>query len=523
VVLIPDLARISLAGARAAVEQVGAEVAVLERDGESALWRPSLAWVARLARVEVGELSPHLLDRFALRVTVPAGAAADRVAEILAGAEPSGPSSVAEPSLPLDLLARLEALPTRLPYAASALLCRVLTFFPARETPGSRRPLALVRFARALAWLDGDSEVFPGHVAEAARLVGLADPAHVAPASPPAATPESLPQETPAEPAPATMPASFAAPVPVKAPVAEAGPATLGQEPVLPDPEQVFPVALLPPPYPEDTEPPAREAYPLQIPPLHDRNPAGSGGVPIGTRRAHDLRDLAVVSTVLQAAKFQRVRPSRPSGGGFRVTPADLRAYRRIPVPRQVLGLVLDYTALADCRWQEALLPHLTWAYVSRASVCLVQVGARGAPEPLRAEQFTARNLLSPRVRAALEAAPGTATPLAHGLELAARALRRAFQQGRSHIRSGILVVVTDGRGNVPLEASLTGVLEGRVMRQGVDDAIRAARPLATFNELTRVLLHPNPQQYPHLPLELAEAMGARAEAMELLDSAAES
>jgi magnesium chelatase subunit D len=235
------------------------------------------------------------------------------------------------------------------------------------------------------------------------------------------------------------------------------------------------------------------------------------------------MHDLAVVSTILEAAKFQRIRPPLLSRQrAIRVTPDDLRGYRRLPVPEHVLALVLDYTSMTDSRWQEALVPHLEWAYVSRASICLVQVGARGAAEPLRAAQVTARNLLDPRVRAAFEESAGNATPLAHGLSLAARALQRAFQQGRARTRDGVLVVVTDGRGNVPLEASLTGTLRGRVLREGVDDAIRVAGQLAEFKALMRVVLHPRPQQYPRLPLELAEAMGAEVEAIELAEPIAQ-
>jgi magnesium chelatase subunit D len=294
------------------------------------------------------------------------------------------------------------------------------------------------------------------------------------------------------------------------------------EEPAQAD-EQVFAVSVLPTPYPEDTASAAREAYSLQLPQSRGRDARGGGGIPVGTRRVRGLHDLAIVSTILEAAKFQRVRPPlQGRGGQIRVTPDDLRGYRRIPLPQQVLAVLLDYTSLADSHWQAALVPHLEWAYVARASVCLVQVGARGAPDPLRATQVTARNLLDPRIRAAFDEGAGTATPLAHGLDLAARMLRRAFHQGRARIRGGVLVVVTDGRGNVPLEASLTGELRGRVLREGVDDALRTARQLGEMKDLIRVVLHPQPQQYPRLPLELAEAMGAAAQAMELAEPAVE-
>jgi hypothetical protein len=64
--------------------------------------------------------------------------------------------------------------------------------------------------------------------------------------------------------------------------------------------------------------------------------------------------------------------------------------------------------------------------------------------------------------------------------------------------------------------------LRGRVLREGVDDALRTARQLGEMKDLIRVVLHPQPQQYPRLPLELAEAMGAAAQAMELAEPAVE-
>lgn len=525
VVLVPDLARISLAAARAAVVHAGADAAVLERDGESAAWRPDQSWVAALARAEVGEVSPHLLDRFPLRVTVPAALTGSRATEIRAwalSAETSLPVGAAVP-VPAELRARLDLLPRQLPGVGVKVLPLILSYFPAGETPGMRRPLALARFARALAALDGEDAVRTSHVREAARLAGLRSTSSTAvkPPAEPTPVPSSAKAPTPEAPTAAPRPAVAAA-YGIEAGGLVPAPPEPAEEPAE-DNEQVFASITLPSPYPEDSAPPTREAYSLRFPALRGRDTAGAGGAPVGTRRAQGTRDLAMVSTVLEAAKFQRVRPALPGGGaGIRILPDDLRAYRRLPAPQEVLALVLDYTSLAGSRWQEALLPHLTWAYVSRARVYLVQVGARGAPEPLRAEALTARNLLAPRIRAALEEGPGSATPLAHGLDLAERTLRHAFQQGRERVRGGLLVVVTDGRGNVPLEASFTGSLPGRVLREGVEDALHAARRIGELKDLARVVLHPRPQQYPRMPLDLAEAMGATAQAMELLDPVVE-
>ncbi|NEP03218.1 MAG: hypothetical protein F6K58_32185 [Symploca sp. SIO2E9] len=68
-VVIPDLTKLSLAAARACVVLMGADVAHLERHGQQAHWQPNLCWLAGCASSEVGMVSPHLLDRFALRLS----------------------------------------------------------------------------------------------------------------------------------------------------------------------------------------------------------------------------------------------------------------------------------------------------------------------------------------------------------------------------------------------------------------------------------------------------------------------
>ena len=89
-------------------------------------------------------------------------------------------------------------------------------------------------------------------------------------------------------------------------------------------------------------------------------------------------------------------------------------------------------------------MPYLNWAYVERASMCLIQVGAKNTRNDLQAERVMAHSLLMPRINAGLEAERGKATPLAHGLDLALKTLRHTLQHGRSTVREAMLVVVTD-------------------------------------------------------------------------------
>jgi magnesium chelatase subunit D len=224
---------------------------------------------------------------------------------------------------------------------------------------------------------------------------------------------------------------------------------------------------------------------------------------------------------MLEAAKFQRIRREHVSSFTRRapllLSPGDLRQYRRAVEPEQLLALLLDHTCQDDWSWFDALLPYLRWAYTSRAKICLVQVGRRTARDQLQAEHTMARNVLDPRVRAALEAPAGTATPLAHGLDLLFQTLRHALQHGRTTVRSVWLVVVTDGRGNVPLEDSRAGYDRSPIIssdssplgRIGVDDALRVAEQLRSLKRVKKVVIDPAPTPYPELPTAFAESLGA--------------
>jgi magnesium chelatase subunit D len=234
--------------------------------------------------------------------------------------------------------------------------------------------------------------------------------------------------------------------------------------------------------------------------------------VPVGIQQATRLHDIALTSTVVEAIKWRRIRQGSKaglSGAQLMISPHDLRSYRRAPVANEMLVLVLDYTCPGEWKWPEVLLPYLRWGYTQRASVCLVRVGAADAACSLSADRLMARNMLDPRIGPALEAGSGNATPLAHGLELARQALRHALHHSRAGISGAQLVVVTDGRGNVPLTASLGGRTTGPVGREGVDDALTVAAQVAVLDKVAVTLVDPEPAALADLPRDLAMALGA--------------
>ncbi|GII62345.1 magnesium chelatase [Sphaerisporangium krabiense] len=479
VVVVPDLARLGAAGARAALASIGADVTHLEHTGVQARWRPRDHWIACCRRDEVGRVSPHLLDRFALRLDA-AGLKRTAGRDVLDEPDPRWRRAVRAGRVPGTSRDAVEAV--------------VAALSPA----GPRRDLALGRVARALAALRDDSVVEREHVEQAARLTGVFAAAR---------------QDGPRDPAqPSPSPAAGAqpdggqeqGPRPVEVPAGEATPLPSGPLPAVETPRE---------PYPEDHADPDHDAYPLRLPPYRRAGGGPARGHPIGTRPARDLRDIAVAATLLEAAKFQAVRreerdgPCR-DGDRLLVEPVDLRGHRRAPRPGSLLLLLLDHTCHRGWDWYEPLAPYLRWAYAARAPVAVVEVGAADAPDELRAEMFAARGVLDPRVATAMERPPGRATPLAHGLTLAGRALRHGTRQGDAAIVDALLVVVTDGRANVPLAAGLAGRMPERVAAEGVQDAVEAARRISALRRVRSVVIDPGPRPGAHLTAALAAALG---------------
>jgi magnesium chelatase subunit D len=227
-------------------------------------------------------------------------------------------------------------------------------------------------------------------------------------------------------------------------------------------------------------------------------------GQVIGVRRATDLRDIAFVPTVVEAARKRRLR------GALTVTPEDLRSHARAAEPDRMLVLLLDHTSRRAGDLQPLLAPYLRWAYTGRAAAAVIEVGRAGAPDELRAEAFLARNVLDPRLAAALDRQAGRASPLAHGLLMAGQFVRRAFQQQPTALAEAWLVVVTDGRGNVPLRTSLTGRFDGPVGRRGIDDALHAAAQLGAMGRMRLhvVVVDTGADPCADLPFALADALG---------------
>lgn len=521
VVLIPNLAQLSLMSARTCIALVGESVAALERHGQHRLWQPEIFWVAGCPTAEVGKVSAHLLDRFALRLNRKTiHNPAERVEEIkrMLNSEESEEEGESFP-LPADLGETLRVAAAFRPRQTDEAIAHISKYISTSGFYSARRDLALARLAVANAQLDKSDEVLKEHVNRAARIIGLNLPVDEA-------EEEQRKGEEPEE-QNERQPDQLSAgesleetPQPDQAAGARPEPQLVGEFAREVDlPAETFPVSALPPasetsPYPEDETPVDHEDTPLRLPSrISRRDEAGKGPV-IGTERATSLHDLALVRTLLQAAKFQPVRRknSNSSEREFLLLPSDLHSHRREPIAEQMLVLLIDYTGFQDAAWENALFPYLKEAYTGRAMICLIKVGAADARHELRAERIEARSILVPEITMAFSARPGRATPLAHGLDLAFQALRRYLQHGRGGPYQATFVVLSDGRGNVPLEDSRRGEIIAPVMRKGFDDTLRLARQIRSLDYVRIIYLNPQPPQHTELPLELAEALGAESQ-----------
>ncbi|BAZ18136.1 Mg-chelatase subunit ChlI-like protein [Calothrix sp. NIES-4071] len=503
-VIIPDLTKLSLAAVRACVVMMGASVAHLERHGQQTCWRPNIYWLAGCASSEVGMVSPHLLDRFALRLSGMIIKPQDRISEILSLIDNETGVLQIQP-LPNEIKQTLQKALQHRPEITTQATARILNYTSNLEVYSPRREIALARLSVAYARLQGVAKMSEEHVDAAARMINLQP---ITKRQKPKITSVSSLEPLETQNINSSAPQTSNPKLQINT-LKETLAVYESDEPETLSPTPIITQNLIDP-YPEDNAPVEREVASLRLPSRHFQNKSIARGVIIGVEKATNLQDIAIVRTLLEAAKFQPIRQAAWTNGKLILSPTDLYSYRRAPVAEQMLTLVLDHTCLQDYKWQDELLPYLSWAYVERASVCLVQVGAANARNELQAEKIIAQSILVPSINAGIEAEAGIATPLAHGLDLALQTLRHALQHGRSMIKQAMLVVITDGRGNIPLEASRTNRIIPPVGRKGVEDALQVAERIRGLDGVKAILLNPQSRQYPEIPLELAKALGAK-------------
>jgi magnesium chelatase subunit D len=463
----------------------------LERDGLSAVHDAAVCVVAAAGAEEREQLSPTLLERLALHVTLPDGY------------EPPAPANDAAPRAPDDLA------PTRAHVAALA---------EAAEALGVDSPRALllaVRAARAAAAAAGRVTLAGDDLAWAVQLV-------LAPRAtrlPPAPTPPDAPAPDDGEAAP-EQPADTESSADAEQESGGAPPAELLIEAAR---------AALPPALLDGTARATRAPAPR----------AGSGrrgaeqrddarGRRVGTRQGHPRRGarLDLVETLRAAAPWQRVRVTgaTPDAArdGLEIRGEDLRVQRRVRRTGTTTLFLVDASGsaalgrLAEAKGAVELL--LAESYVRRDRVGLV------AFKGTDAELLLPPTRALSRARRALAALPaGGGTPLAAALLRAATVVHQVTREGG---RSAV-VLLTDGRANVARDGT-----PGRARAR--EDAHAAARALRGLGGLV-VLVDTSPRgdpdaralaatldaRYVALPVVTARALHDRVRALVADDSAA--
>lgn len=522
-VVVPDLPSLSLPAARACLQLLETDLGRLERQGQSRTWRPRLAWLAACPTAAVGQVSPHLLDRFPVRFHAIHWRDHNRTAELRSwltdAPAPRNSSAAEESARVIEVLRDRSSSP--LPFASLAIEAVLDLLEPWKKAPGVRRPLGLARLAQALAQIDGIEEAGQAQVQEAAALMGILAPQapeQAPPEIPPASPPPSLPARDKKSPSVSQQPERT---TPTSEEPREVSPAWEGgseAKSLLSDDEitvayaEFGEIQLSLSPFPEDGAPVERPHAPFQLPVASHSRARRDGGPAAGVRSTSDPDEIALVPTILAAMPYQplRRRALGRSESDLVLALSDWKARRRAARPEELLVLVLDATAYGQSDWPVSLVPFIREAYLRRSAVCVVLVGALGAPHELRAERILAHNVVAPAVAAALDRGPGRATPLASGFHFALEAIRDARHRGRGAVVRATLVILSDGRGNVPLEASRTGWIGASVAAEGIEDALLKAAQLGTLDRVEKVLLNPQPPHAAHLVERLAEALHAR-------------
>lgn len=419
----------------------------VQREGLSVEHPTRIALIGTM-NPEEGEIRPQLLDRFGLMVEVTAPEDARERTEIVRRRlawerDPQAFNRQWEPrqqALRAQVARARELLPQvriaeGLMLLSSELCC-------AQGVRSLRADLVMTKAACGLAALAGRTEVRPGDLEQAARLV-LPHRRRRKPFEAPGLDEQRL-EDTLRRPAPPAPPAPAGA---AAAPQAESGAGEPCPEEDSPPrhsqaAEQTFAPASAAAPHIDLKDAPARGGVGRR-----SQSRDSSRGREVRAAPDEQPTELALTATLSHAAL--RGGGLAHAGGRLDVTRADL--HRKVRAGRQgslILFVVDASGSMAGLRRMEmvkgAVLALLSDAYQQRDEVAVIAFRGAGAEvllAPTRSVEIAERSLR--------ELPTGGRTPLAHALKTAFEVLERASGSGPEPL----LIVLSDGRANVALEA----------------------------------------------------------------------
>ena len=498
-------------------------VVTIEREGFSRTQPARFALVGTM-NPEEGALRPQLLDRFGLCVEVTGAWDVDERVEIMArrlafDTDPTG-FAASWAAAETRLAGRLRQARAAVPgvVLGRAHSEQIAELAMDAQAAGHRAELVMGRAARAHAAWCGRSGVTRQDVDAVAELVLAHRRRHIPP-----------PPQAPAEPSPGrqgeatrqgetTQQSETTQPPPTdpgpprsSKPSEPCEPPEQGGEPA---PDQVAGVGELFRVRPLDLAAarPGRSWAGLRYTTVSDN----ARGRYIRSRPTPQPVDLALDATLRAGAVHQRSRRRRAAELGdprrelaVIIEPGDWRRKVRIRPAGSLAVLCADASGPPGAPRRRgarkgAVLSLLLDAYVKRDQVSLVSFRGTGAQvlvEPTSSIETAERRLR--------ELPVGGRTPLAAGLVRVSELLRRALL--RDPALRPLVIVVTDGRGNVGLE--------GRVSRAASAEAVQVAGQLARDDRVTWVIVDTEPagpMAHGH-SVELAAALGARRFAIEEL------
>lgn len=494
-------------------------VHTVEREGIS-FQHPARFILFGTMNPEEGELRPQLLDRFGLCVDVTGLPEIEARVEVMRrrAAYEADPDAFAAQWQAAERRERerIAAARVLLPevIASPDILRRIAAIAIAVGVDGHRADLVMLRTARALAAFDGRREVTAEDVRRAAELAlphrlrrtpfdeqrgqqRLQDALDQLDHEPPPSS-ASSPADAGDDASPATQPPGDGAASPNSRADMPPGEASSGEAPdTRADPSSPLPLPAI-----------ALERDRLARPASGRRQPSFSedqrGRIVRAAIPDGPTSDLAVVPTIRAAASHP---PAPASPLAITVTPSDLRRNVRRGTVGVAMLFVVDASGSMGARRRMeaakgAVLTLLTDAYQRRDRVSLIAFRAKGAEVLL---PFTdSVELAHARLR---DLPTGGRTPLAAGLQTALDLVRQ--QRLRDPAVPIIVVLITDGKANVPLAAD-----------SPIDEALALAARFAQPGLTTLVLDTENDPVSFGFARRLAEA--ANAQYVRLADISAE-